>query len=494
LNHYHVAETASAVVFDPDPLTTAEQLYGDPYVDDSNSDVSLLNAERIGRNIDVTFDNNNNVYRLENQYVFMSEFSAPDIQPVQSLTPSFLYTRAQPGFEDVNTFYHLTEFRKYVDTLGFNDLVDVAIWVDAHALSGYDQSMFTDHPLGPRLFFGEGGVDDGEDADVIVHENGHALSSAAAPATNSGHQRQSVDEGIGDYLAASYSHSIDTFRWTDVFTWDGHNEFWKGRTAASSMTYDDYSSAGSIHEMGQIYSSAIAKILVELGREKTDKLLIQSLYGLAIGMSMKDAAMLLYDADTALYNGENFCVIYNALLERELTDLFSTQACFVLDTTISAKAGDDKTVCWGDSITIGDQSAFKQEYTYSWSPVAGLGSPLSLVTQASPNQTTAYVLTTSKFSGAFNFDTVTVEVLQCDIRIINTEGFKYGEDLIILLPYDSDNNSVEVFDAMGKRILVASNLSEQTYALSGKLFAAGGYIIRVKAENGKKEQKVLKLQ
>lgn len=489
LNSYHSSETAAALVFIPDPLTTAKVEYGAPYIDDNDSNVAVLNSQRLAADIEVTDDNG--IYLLENQYVRIAEFSAPDVPPVTSLSPLFEFTRAQSGFEDVNAFYHLTQYQNYVVSLGFSYLASLQLSVDAHALNGADQSMFTDHVLGPRLFFGEGGVDDAEDADVIVHENGHALSFRAAPNTNVGSERTAVDEGLCDYLAASYSHAIDTFRWKDVFSWDGHNEYWNGRVTSTQKTYPD-NLQSSIHANGEIYSSALTRIFEELGRETTDKLLLQSLFGLAANMSMKDAAMLLYDADTSLYGGANFCVIYNALLSRGLTDTFNSQACKALNPLIEVNAGADKTVCAGDSVLIGDAESFKSEYGYSWSPAAGIGSPLSVVTNAAPQQTTTYILTASQFSGAYNLDTVTVEVLQCAIRILNTEGFKSGGDLLIELPYNSDNNSVEVFDVSGKRIYHYENLPGPSYTFSGSLLPAGGYIFRVKAEAAKHEQKVTK--
>ncbi|MEZ4916786.1 MAG: hypothetical protein R2836_07345 [Chitinophagales bacterium] len=54
------------------------------------------------------------------------------------------------------------------------------ISVDTHGNNGADNSFFS--PATPlRLIFGEGGVDDAEDADVIIHEYGHAISHFAAP-------------------------------------------------------------------------------------------------------------------------------------------------------------------------------------------------------------------------------------------------------------------------------------------------------------------------
>lgn len=573
LNTYKISTTATAMVFIPDPLTSAHVDYGDPYVDDSNRDVSVLNAQRMPVNIDVTFDGN--VYRLENEFAVISEFSVPNVPPATSSTPDFSFTRAQSGFEDVNTFYHIIGFSKYVQSLGFDSLLRDPVYADPHALDGRDQSMFSPGFNGLQLYFGDGGVNDAEDADVVVHEFGHALSFSASPGTNNGQERQSVDEGIGDYLATSYSRAIDTFRWADMFTWDGHNEYWNGRTAAATTVYpDDLTS--SIHSNGEIYNAALMKIWEDIGKEKTDRILLQSMYGLASNMSMKDAAMLLYDADTALYNGEHFCQIYRALVRRGLSDTFSTDLCRMVDPAIIVDAGSNKTICTGEEVSIGNESTYSGDYTYIWSPMEGIGSPFTLatpafpstttfytvealyfdgtynidsvvvnvlncdievdagddavicvgdtvligssasfqsdlaykwimdsstvgvndtnITRAFPNTTTDYILMAQMGDGSYNFDTVTVYVLPCDkIQVANSEGFKYGENLIITFPTGSGRNSVEVFDVTGKRIFNYTNLTDQIYTFSGRLLLPGVYVLRMKSEGDKATEKVVKL-
>jgi len=103
-------------------------------------------------------------------------------------------------------------------------------------------------------------------------------------------------------------------------------------------------------------------------------------------------------------------------------------------------------------------------------------------------------LTASFFFGAFNTDQVTIIVRQCDIRILNSEGFKSGEDLIITLPYYSTDNTIEVFDVLGKRLFRYTGLTAQSYTLSGKLLPAGVYVIRVNATGKKKTEKVVKVR
>ena len=301
--------------FNPDPLTTANQSYGAPYADANDIDVLQLNAERVWSEAPATFEND--TFFLRNDYVSIEEFSFPVVEPVFSLTPEFNFTRAESGFEDVNAFYHITYFQLYIQSLGFNNIVDYPIAVDAHALNGGDNSNFNPGFNPPRLQFGEGGVDDAEDADVIIHEYGHAIMHSAAPGTNSGTQRRALDEAIGDYFASSYSRFISPNRWEDVFTWDGHNEYWAGRSTVSSDHYPEDLN-NNIYTDADIWSATLMEIWGDIGRETTDAIMIQAAYSFSEGMTMTQAAELFLQADTLLFNGDNFTPIRQRMFDRGL--------------------------------------------------------------------------------------------------------------------------------------------------------------------------------
>lgn len=307
--------TVTLWVFNPDPLTSAGQTYGAPYVDASDADVLELNAERIPVEATATFDAG--TFTLANEHVAIQELSLPDVQPITSTTPEFNFTRAESGFEDANAFYHITAFHEYIQSLGFSDIVDYQISVDVHALNGADNSNFNPGFNPPRLQFGEGGVDDAEDADVIIHEYGHAIMHSAAPNTNNGTERKALDEAVGDYFASSYSRFLSPNRWQDVFTWDGHNEYWPGRSTESSDHYpEDLNS--NIYTDADIWAATLMQIWGDIGREATDAIMIQAAYSFSEGMTMPQAAYLFLQADTLLFNGANFTPIRQRMFDRGL--------------------------------------------------------------------------------------------------------------------------------------------------------------------------------
>ena len=300
-NRVHDVDTpALARVFNPDPLTTAGVTYGTPYEDASDADISQLNMQRQQVTIDVAFEND--TFKLESPYCLITEHSIPVVTPVTSLTPAFEFTRSQDGFEDVNAFYHINVYHDYVQQLGFDNIVDYPIWVDTHGMGGADNSNFSAAGSPPRLSFGEGGVDDAEDADVIIHEYGHAISHSAAPNTNDGIERTALDEAIGDYFAASYSKSINSYNWQKVFSWDGHNPFWNGRVVESDKHYPE-DLQNNLYKDAELWSSTMMQIMDDIGRERTDEILIEALYSFSLQMSMTDAANLVIAADVSLNGG-----------------------------------------------------------------------------------------------------------------------------------------------------------------------------------------------
>jgi hypothetical protein len=295
-------------VFNPDPLTSANVVYGGGYQDFNDSDVVVLNNQRQTQTFKAHFDGSN--FNLKNQYIELRDNNGDGILPVTSSSPLFDYTRHQSGFEDVNAYYHLTKQSDYIRSLGFNATSQL-VYPDPHGGTG-DNSFFNEPNT---IYFGTGGVDDAEDADVVIHEYTHFVSYNAAPSTNSGQDRNSIDEGTCDYFAASYSKSISAYNWTKVFNWDGNPPFWNGRVVNTTKRYPQNIS-NNIYKDGEMWSSTLMQIHDELGKATTDSLVLQTMYLFASNMTYPQVADALLQADTLLFGGKHFCTLYYFLLQR----------------------------------------------------------------------------------------------------------------------------------------------------------------------------------
>lgn len=311
-------------------------------------DFEELNNERVWVSTKGTFSGGR--FRLSNDYFEIIDFSLPAIPPVSMLNDTFSFIRSNPGFEDFNAFYHLNAYRDYVEELGFTSLYRRKISVDTHGNNGADNSFFSHTPIYDtisrtplvldtlslnRLIFGNGGVDDAEDADVVIHEYGHALSLLAAPLTNTGNERRALDEGFGDYLAASYSRNFSEHQWQNVFTWDGHNEFWSGRLADLDRNFLDIDTSRNIYYNGEIWASMLMDLWAQLGRETTDKLAIQTMFFNMPNGTFAQARDNLLLSDSILFNFENKCTIYNVLFNRKFTGQFCVDGQLVNNTGLT---------------------------------------------------------------------------------------------------------------------------------------------------------------
>ncbi|MEM8908810.1 MAG: hypothetical protein AAGD05_13265, partial [Bacteroidota bacterium] len=167
---------------------------------------------------------------------------------------------------------------------------------DPHGLNGQDNAHYLSGT--GRVAFGDGGVDDGEDVDVVLHELGHGLHHWVTSGGLS--QVNGLSEGCGDYWASSYRRSLnlwdssdDEYNW--VFGWDGHNEFWNGRINNYTALYPG-GLTGSIHRDGQIWATSLMIIYDLIGRTQTDKAFLEGLAMTNGSSSQNDAAVAVYNA------------------------------------------------------------------------------------------------------------------------------------------------------------------------------------------------------
>jgi len=313
-----------AWVWSPDPVSSAKVAYGGGYVDGNNADTPQLTAELKTVTLeDLTFSGG--VYRLQSQWVVCDDsYESPVTAGTcpTSATGEFFFTRSAVGFDGVMGYYHLNTMMKYVnETLGVEAMPinhSGGVRFDPHGEYGDDNSHFSS--ACECLSFGEGGVDDAQDADVLVHELGHAMHYFVT----GGHlsQTQGLSEGTGDYQIASYSRSF-TDQWAPSdpayywsFSWDGHNEYWSGRVL-NYQTSRTYANIGTqIHTAGQYWASCNARAHDLLGREVMDKAFWEGLSMTGSNTNQKAAAQAIINAAAALGYSQSqidtLSMVYNA--------------------------------------------------------------------------------------------------------------------------------------------------------------------------------------
>jgi len=233
-------------------------------------------------------------------------------RPAYSTTGEYFYNRQQDQFEQVMGYFWVNQAQEYLQSLGFGvprsglkGIVDEPFSVKINQYGG-DNSYQTDKPY--RIRLGKGGVDDAEDAEVIVHEYGHAVHADQVPGYGSSLDAGSIGEAFGDYLAVTVGlDAADDYDWpvsaeeACPMDWDSTSY-----TAAPhcirrfdrNLTVE--SRRSQVHYDGQIWSQALWEIrqdYVALGEstEAWDTTLIASQFNYAPDTSFGAAAEATYD-------------------------------------------------------------------------------------------------------------------------------------------------------------------------------------------------------
>ena len=206
-------------------------------------------------------------------------------------------TRADNQFEAVMSYFHVDRTRAYVDSLGLSrPLRAKPQKVRANGIPD-DNSFYS--PLTKSMTLGSGGVDDGEDADVIVHEYGHSLQDQAVPRFGRTIDAASIGEGFGDYLAAAMSAETTGGSEFDacIFDWDGisYSSTGCGRRADRSFTLKkaEANCFDEVHCLGEVWSSTLFELRQSLGDDPSgqsvmDRVTLESNFMLTKGAKLQE--------------------------------------------------------------------------------------------------------------------------------------------------------------------------------------------------------------
>ena len=228
--------------------------------------------------------------------------------PAYSATNTFVYRRDDDRFEQVMAYYWITEAQKYIQSLGFGSTLppvnresqDIRInqW-------GLDNSFSWDkHDV---VRFGKGGVDDAEDAEVILHEYGHAIQDAqqSPPGFGLSVEAGSIGEGFADYWAVTVSNVLAPTADTPcVADWDSvsytsETPHCLRRVDTNLMYPSDLN--GRVHHDGQIWSRALLDIRQALGNVVADRIILAAQFDIP-DPTMPQLAQRTVETAQSLYN------------------------------------------------------------------------------------------------------------------------------------------------------------------------------------------------
>ena len=208
--------------------------------------------------------------------------------PAFSSNGTFDYNRHQDEFEQVMAYYWITEAQNYIQRLGFGTGLFPAINKEAQRVRinqlGADNSFFTDKK--DELRFGKGGVDDAEDAEVILHEYGHAIQDSQQTPFGFGVsvEARSIGEGFSDYWAVTVSSLLaPTADPACVADWDSVSYTATTphclRRVDTNLHYPE-DLDGRVHHDGMIWSRALWDIRNAIGATQADTIILDAHFGM----------------------------------------------------------------------------------------------------------------------------------------------------------------------------------------------------------------------
>ena len=312
-------------IFDPDPRTTLQS----ESLDDDDPAASFTGAYLTRTLKDITLQSG--TYSLEGPWVRIVDFESPNTAPSTTTNGIWNFTRGNNGLNDAITYFHIDQSQRYIQSLGFSGLTGIQegpIDADSDAADGADNSFYS--PSQNRVMFGHGCVDDSEDADVILHEYGHAIHYDINN-NWSGGDTGAMGEGFGDYWAASYSYSTSngmSFHPEWVFSWDGHNDCWNGRLVnQTNFIYESNSTYGAHVVVNgvlgdELWSTPLFQAFIELkdmGRPQSemDQIVLESHFGLGSGLRMPELAASTVAAAATLFPSGPHAQIYQKHFYRQ---------------------------------------------------------------------------------------------------------------------------------------------------------------------------------
>jgi Zn-dependent metalloprotease len=189
---------------------------------------------------------------------------------------------------------------------------------------GQDNSFETDHPK-DEIRYGKGGVDDAEDAEVILHEYGHAMHVSQSPTFYTSTESGAIGEGFADYWAVTttdvVSKQLGVATTSDlpcVMDWDATSYTSTIPHCLRRIDRNMHYPAdlnGEVHHDGMIWSRALWDIRQGLGNLTADTLILEAQFDYP-GTTMPDLARTTVATAQRLYGAKVAGIVKAAFVAR----------------------------------------------------------------------------------------------------------------------------------------------------------------------------------
>src|SRR5688572_22088345 len=245
-----------------------------------------------------------------------------------SPTGVYNYNRSDDRFEQVMAYYWATAAQKYIQSLGFGTGELPAVNKESQDLRinqwGADNSYSWDKHDVIRL--GKGGVDDGEDGEVIVHEYGHAVHDSQVPGYGASLDAGAIGEAFGDYLAVTVGLNVAGppaagIPAACVADWDSVSYDATLPTCLRRIDLDIKLAdrRNQVHYDGQIWSRALWDIRNALGTRAADRIIINAQFRFAPDTSFGDAADATVVTAERMYGAAAAATVRKAFTDRGIS-------------------------------------------------------------------------------------------------------------------------------------------------------------------------------
>jgi Zn-dependent metalloprotease len=249
--------------------------------------------------------------------------------PARAYEPSYLffYKRGDSRFCEVMVYYHVDSCQRFIQELGFQNVCNRQIKINAYAEGSGSYFDFDNN----EIAYAAGELPDAEDADIIIHEYGHAILDDQVPNLNLTDEGCAIEQGFSDFLAACFfSEENDGFNREAVGDWNGIGRVLHCVRRVDSLKYypENFLGVRRCDADGEIWSAALWDIYLVLGGNSEDKdkrlkarnrsitLVIASHFYLNPLSKFIDGAEAIITANKHLYKGIDDEIIRGALVKR----------------------------------------------------------------------------------------------------------------------------------------------------------------------------------